>query len=287
LLALAGTLVLSTESILLRSLEQTTDPPNPATIIGIYGALVSLTALTTRRLVGSAPGTHPAGTTRAVVSAGVLQGASTVLFVLAVASSSVSDVVAMLAAAPLCIAAVAWAVLRERPERRVWWGIALSGAGVAAIATGAAGAGRVGGVAAAGGAVLAYAGSVTVLRRRPEADRLLVVAVAGTTMFLAALPWTRPAATSTLAWVLLVALGVVIGPSSRWMLAAASRYLPAASLGLFLPVETVAASVWAFLAFSEVPTTTTWVGGATVLLGLLVAMAPIGRTRSARAQSAL
>jgi len=74
---------------------------------------------------------------------------------------------------------------------------------------------------------------------------------------------------STKAWISLVLMGAIFGPISRVLLARAPRYLPAAEVGLFTPVETVAASLWAWLFFSEVPPSTTFIGGALVVAAVL------------------
>jgi drug/metabolite transporter (DMT)-like permease len=68
-------------------------------------------------------------------------------------------------------------------------------------------------------------------------------------------------------WVGVFTASVMLGST-------APRYLPAPEVGLFAPVETIFASLWAYLAFSEALTATTWIGGAIVLAALLRATSP-------------
>ena len=273
-LATAGTLVLSSESVVLRWISAGAAPPGQGTVLWCVGLATTAVAASISLVRLGARGTSIAVRRGGADLwwAGGLQGTSTLLFVLAIASTAVADVVAVLAAAPLCTALVAVIWLGERPSRRVWLGIAASAVGVAVVAWGSLGGGSALGVLAALGAVLAFAVSVSVLRRRDDLDRFAVVAVAGGCVALAATPFARPGELDARSLALVVLLGAVIGPTSRWMLSSAPRYLPASQIGLFIPIETVAATTWAYLAFDEVPVAGTWLGGALVLIGVVVAV---------------
>lgn len=285
-LAGGGTLVLSTESVVLRALGSGDTAPGRGTVVCLVGLFTALTAMaisSTRHGVGRSVAAMRRGGAP-LWWAGALQGASTVSFVVAISLTSVADVVVVLAAAPLATALVALVWLGERPSRPVWVGIVVSTVGVVVVASGTLSGGAIGGVLAALGAIGAFACSVAVLRGHPGLDRTLVVAVAGVSMFLVAAPFARPGELDVRALCLLVLLGVVIGPSSRWMLSSAPRHLPAAQVGLFVPIETVAATSWAYLAFDEVPASTTWLGAALVLGGVVVAVLQPG-LRPRRASS--
>ena len=64
-------------------------------------------------------------------------------------------------------------------------------------------------------------------------------------------------------------MGLVFNPFGRVANTYAPRFAPVAEVALFTPIETVAASTWAWLAFSELPSTATFVGGAVVIAGVL------------------
>jgi drug/metabolite transporter (DMT)-like permease len=283
-LAAGGTLVLSTESVVLRAVASGDAAPGRGTIVCLVGLLTALTAtgisVLRHGLTPSARSWRRGGAP--LWWAGALQGASTVSFVVAISLTSVADVVVVLAAAPLATALVALVWLGERPSRPVWVGIVVSTVGVAVVASGTLSGGAIAGVLAALGAIAAFACSVAVLRGHRGLDRTLVVAVAGASMSVAAAPFARPGELDVRALYLLVLLGVVIGPCARWMLSSAPRHLPAAQVGLFVPIETVAATLWAYLAFDEVPASTTWLGATLVLGGVVVAVLQPGlRPRTA------
>jgi drug/metabolite transporter (DMT)-like permease len=54
-------------------------------------------------------------------------------------------------------------------------------------------------------------------------------------------------------------------------------------VALFAPVETVLATVWAFLVYDESPSTRTWVGGAAIIAAVVWATVPTRQRRVALA----
>ena len=71
------------------------------------------------------------------------------------------------------------------------------------------------------------------------------------------------------ALVAFIGMGFVFNPLGRLLHTHAPRYAPASEVAMFTPVETVAASIWAWIGFSEVPETWTVVGGVIVIVGML------------------
>ncbi len=63
-------------------------------------------------------------------------------------------------------------------------------------------------------------------------------------------------------------MGGFFGPVARLCMSTATRHAPAAEVSLFTPVETVAASLWVWLWFDEVPPTPTFIGGAIVVVAV-------------------
>ena len=78
------------------------------------------------------------------------------------------------------------------------------------------------------------------------------------------------------AWLALFTMGAITGPTARLMLGSAPRHILTATVGLFLPIETILATLWGFVFFDEVPEVTTWIGGGVILVGVLYAIWPRG-----------
>jgi drug/metabolite transporter (DMT)-like permease len=200
---------------------------------------------------------------------GLLQTASTTLFILSIGATSVSNTVAIVAAAPVAAALVARIVIGERPSARVWRAIAISMAGIFVVVAGSLGDGGIAGDIYAVCAVLAFAGNVTLWRRHPEISRLAVFALGGLLIALVSFLPADPFSVDLRALGILALMGVATGPAGRVALASSTRHLPAAQVGLFTPIETIAATTWAWVFLSEAPPTATVTGGLIVIAAVL------------------
>ena len=231
--------------------------------VGIFTAIVTFATSVTVHKISPVAGIREGGWP--LWLAGALQAVSTSLFVIAVTLTSVSNVVVIVAAAPMFAAALSALFLGERTSRRVWLAIAFVIVGVVVVVSGSFGAGSVAGDLLAIGAIFLFGCSLVLLRRFPDVNRTLMVGLGGIGMSLIAfVPATLFGHGST-TWIALVLMGALFGPLARVLLAIAPRYLPAAEVGLFTPIETVAASVWAWLFFGEVPLGATYIGGVIVV----------------------
>jgi drug/metabolite transporter (DMT)-like permease len=206
--------------------------------------------------------------------AAALQAVMIGCFVASVRNTSIANVAAIIAAAPLGAAALSWLLLRERTEGRVWAAIGVSAIGIAIVISGSVGGGRLEGDLLVLGAVVAYGFSVVLLRRWTTVSRTMVVGLGGYAVA-ATMAWFATfTGHSAKTWFAFVAMGAVFGPLARIMLSSAPRYLPAAEVALFAPLETALAPLWAYLAFDERPAGSTWLGGAVVLAGVVWAVGP-------------
>lgn len=196
---------------------------------------------------------------------GVLQSGSTLLFILALGMTAVSNVVVMLAASPILAALIARYTIGERTVFRTWMAIAASLAGILIVVSGSFGGGRLQGDLVAAGAVLCFASNLTLWRRFPELNRMVIIGLSGAFTALIAFFPADPGRIGMRAVLILVVLGGITGPLGRIGIASSTRYLPTSQASLFVPVETVAATTWAWLFLNEPPPAATIIGGAIVL----------------------
>ncbi len=201
--------------------------------------------------------------------AGVLQAGSTCVFVLAVTKTSVANVVVIIAAAPLIAAVLSTIILKEPSPRRVWIAVAVVIVGVLLVVSGSLGGGTFGGDLLAVAAITQFGCSLVLLRRFPTIDRMAMVLLGGIGMALIAVVPATLFGHSTKTWAALMLMGLVFGPLARVMIAEAPKHLPAAEVGLFAPVETVTATLWAWVFFSEAPAATTVLGGVIIVSAVL------------------
>jgi drug/metabolite transporter (DMT)-like permease len=211
----------------------------------------------------------------------LLNTCSVTFFILAVGLTTVSNTVAIIASAPVAAAVLARVLIGEQPSARTWWAIAASVLGILVIVAGSLGAGSVGGDALAVVAVLAFACNVTLWRRYPDISRLAVIGYGGLFTALVSYVPADPLAIPVEALGILVIMGVLTGPTGRVSLASSTRYMPAAQVGLFVPVETVAATAWAWVFLSEAPPRLTVIGGLMVIIAVLYGSWPQTRQKTA------
>jgi drug/metabolite transporter (DMT)-like permease len=265
ILALSGVLLISLDSLWIRLSEA--GSWDVAFWVGLFTFLVISIVLPVR--TGDSIVTVIRRDRVPLVASSLLNTCSVTMFIVAVGLTTVANTVAIIAAAPIAAAVVARLIIGERPATRTWWAIAGSVAGILVIVAGSIGAGSVAGDGAAVIAVLAFAGNVTLWRKFPGISRLAVIGLGGLFIALVTYVPANPFELDGRALAILAIMGLLTGPAGRVALASSTRHLPAAQVGLFTPVETVAATAWAWLFLGESPPTLTVLGGIIVIVSVL------------------
>ncbi len=281
LLAFFGMLTISTDSLITRAADA--EGWDVAFWYGVFTTPAMLAYLMVAEKGRPIAAFRRSG--RLVWVSAMLQMVSTTAFILAVKNTTVANVVVIIAAAPLVTAVLAWVLLGERTNNRTWIAIGLAMGGILVVVSGSLGGGGLTGDLLAVVAILGFGLNLVVWRLRPEMSRVLVIALAGPASAVVAAFQAQILGHSLRTYLLIALMGIVLGPFGRVALASATRYLTAAEVSLFAPVETVAASLWAWLFFSEVPPGATLIGGAAILIGLLygTVFAPTAEVTSAAA----
>ncbi len=264
-LAAGGSLLVSLDSLGFRLTKETAW--NNAFWLGFFIALVlfAVVPIPTGQSLPT-PG-RPSGWP--MFASGVLQTISTSFFILAIDATAVSNVVAIVAATPMLAALVAHFAIKERTSTRTWFAIAAAIGGVLIIVSGSLGAGSIEGDLYAVIAISAFSINLTIWRKLPELNRQAVIGIGGLLLALIAFFPADPFSVGTEAILILAFLGVITGPAGRVSIATSTRYLPAAQVGLFVPVETLAATTWAWLFLSEAPASSTMIGGLIVIVAVV------------------
>lgn len=204
---------------------------------------------------------------RDYVEVGILYGLSSILFMLAVFSTTTANLVFILAFNPLIAAVLAWVMIGERPLLSTWIAIAATIVGVSIIVSEGLEAGTGTGDLFAFATALVLGWSV-VRARKSGKDMSLAGALGGMGAALFALPMAllHGAYPENVHWLVLNAL--VMAPLAAFALSLAPRYIPAPQVAMFFLLETILAPVWVWLIFTEIPSFQTLVGGTIVLTAL-------------------
>ena len=203
-------------------------------------------------------------------------------YVWGVMHSTVANALFLISASPLVAAFLGWMVLRERVARSMWFAMFGVIVGVTImIGEGLAEADLLGDLAALASAVGFAVFSVAIRRGRDtDMSPTILIGAAITTAFsavMAAASGTGLAA-PMMDVGLAAAYGVLVIGAGIFMLTIGARNVPAAELLVLSLTEVVFASIWVWLAFGEVPSILTLVGGL-IILGSIGGQAVVGMRR--------
>jgi drug/metabolite transporter (DMT)-like permease len=276
-LAAFGMLMVSTDSYFIRRADF-----DSWTIAFVFGAASTIALSIVYRVTArESPAVAFRRTPLPLTAVALLSAATQISFTAAVNHTAVSNVVVIVAATPIFAAVLAWVVLRESTERRVMIAIATVVVGIVVVVSGSLGEPTLDGDLLALTAIVMFSSSVLIWRRFPEINRPLALAASSATMALVTAPFASIGDAPLRVFVAAGLMGLVFNPIGRVSYTSAPKYAPISEVALFTPVETVAATAWAWIFFSERPSARTVVGGAIVIAAVLYGTVG-GRRRAAR-----
>jgi drug/metabolite transporter (DMT)-like permease len=190
-------------------------------------------------------------------------------FIAALNHTSVARVLFIMAVAPVLAALMAWVALGEPITRRTVAAMALALVGVT-LMLGAPGEGSLAGDGLSFVAALAFALMIVITRWRHDVSMAPATCLAQVILVAAFAPFASPGEIGggDLGW--LAALGIGQIGLGFALLTVGARLIPAAQVGLITLLEVVLGPVWVWLALDERPSTLTLVGGAIVIVAIVI-----------------
>lgn len=204
------------------------------------------------------------------LASALLLGLISTLFVLAVMNANVANVVVILSSAPLFAALFSRVFLHEKVPLRTLVAIAVCMLGMGLVFMGEGAQGMLVGNLYALAAAAAIGGNLTLLRRYPAIDLIVVIAGGGLLSAAIALPMASPLALDAQRYGVLAVMGLVQMPLATVLINSATRYLPSTEVALFYLVETALGTLWVWWMLGETPTASTLLGGAVVITVLVL-----------------
>jgi drug/metabolite transporter (DMT)-like permease len=228
-------------------------------------ALLGFVALSERR-----------GTVRAFASigrSGLAVAACTAIasstFITALNHTTVANVLFMQALAPIAAALIAWIALREPVARRTAVAMVVALGGVAVMVGGPGGAHGLG-LALSVVMTLSFAVAVVITRHRRDISMAPAICLSQLLVLLAFGPFADAGSVDRHDLALLVALGIGQMGLGLTFLTVGARLIPAAEVALITLLEVVLGPIWVWLAYAERPGTATLVGGAIVIVAVVL-----------------
>ncbi|MCR9218781.1 MAG: DMT family transporter [Alphaproteobacteria bacterium] len=281
LLTLFGVLVLTPDTLLIRLID--TDPWTmtfwrgvlmPAVLLLVYAAIRRGATLADIRGLG-----------KAGLAVALIYGVNALSFVMAIEHSKVSNVLVILAAAPLFAGLMSVVFLRETVAGPTWAAIAAGVAGVAIVVGGGITAGTGMGDLFALVTALSLAGTFTIIRRSKARNMVPATALGGLLTALVVWPLADPGSLEGGRLGMMLFLGLVILPIAFGLITLGPRRVPAPEVALLMLLETVLGPFWVWLVIGEQPGAATLMGGSVVLSAVgLHALWRLRRRPAARPQ---
>jgi drug/metabolite transporter (DMT)-like permease len=190
-------------------------------------------------------------------------------FIVALNHTTVAHVLFIQAMAPVLAALLAWLALGEPVSTRtaVAMGVAIAGV---ALMVGGPGGGSLLGDGLSLLMALAFAVSIVISRHRRDVSMLPATCLAQLFLVVAFLPFAAPGGMPGDDLVALAALGAGQIGLGLAFLTVGARLIPAAQVALITLLEVVLGPLWVWLAIDERPTTATLIGGAIVVVAVVI-----------------
>jgi drug/metabolite transporter (DMT)-like permease len=219
----------------------------------------------------------------------ILSAAATIFFLNALRRTSVAEVAIINATSPLVTGLLARAFIGERGR---WTTVAASLValiGIAVMFNPASATAHLTGNLLAVAMTLCLASMLVMLRHNRNVSMLPATGLSAFLCAIAVWPMANPGAAHGMNMVYLVLFGTVQFGLGLLLLTLGSRLVPATRSSLISRLQLPLAPVWVWLAFGEVPSRATCVGGLIVVAGVLGEMAiktPEGRAETMRLRPA-
>jgi drug/metabolite transporter (DMT)-like permease len=203
------------------------------------------------------------------VGVAVCLAAASCAFILALNETTVARVLFIQAIAPVLAAVLARVFLGEPISPRTAVALALALAGVG-IMLGAPGSGDLTGDLLAVGMALSFAAALVITRHRRDVSMAPATCLSQVLLMVAFLPFASLGDVGNQDLLVLAALGAGQIGLGLIFLTLGARLIPAAQVGLITLLEVVLGPLWVWLALDERPSTLTLVGGAVVVVAIVI-----------------
>ena len=200
---------------------------------------------------------------------GFLSGVCTATFVFSILHTSIANTLVIISSAPIMIAIFAWIMIREKASLVTLASMVIVFIGIYIVMSGNFGGSSLKGDFFALLTAVIMGVTFTLTRKYKEINMIPTNIVGG---FVAAFIAAIAAETLYLpkeAMIYILASGFILSISFS-MIVIAPRYIPAAEVGMIMPLETVLGSLIAWLVLSEAPSSNALIGGTIVILTLFV-----------------
>ena len=270
LMTIFAVVILSPDSVLIRLVEEASSEIDSWTVLfwrgSLYAVGVSLLVLIKYRSKTIAEFKNIG---KGGLLIGLFSGISTGTFVFAIVYTSIANALVIISTGPIMIAIVAWFLLKEKSSLITWASMVIVFIGIYIVMSGSFGGKSLVGDFFALITAVMMGFTFTLTRKYKHINMVPVNAIGGLIAALIAFVMANQISVPAEVVGYIIAMGAILSISFS-LITIAPRYMPAAEVGMIMPLETVLGSLIAWYFISEVPSTNAIIGGTIVIVTLFL-----------------
>ena len=270
LMTIFAVVILSPDSVLIRLVEEASSEIDSWTVLfwrgSLYAVGVSLLVLIKYRSETIAEFKNIG---KGGLLIGLFSGISTGTFVFAIVYTSIANALVIISTGPIMIAIVAWFLLKEKSSLITWASMVIVFIGIYIVMSGSFGGKSLVGDFFALITAVMMGFTFTLTRKYKEVNMVPVNAIGGLIAALIAFLMANQITVPAEVVGYIIAMGAILSISFS-LITIAPRYMPAAEVGMIMPLETVLGSLIAWYVINEVPSVNALVGGTIVIVTLFL-----------------
>ena len=200
---------------------------------------------------------------------GFFSGISTGTFVFAIVYTSIANALVIISTGPIMIAIVSWFLLKEKSSLITWASMIIVFIGIYIVMSGNFGGDKLVGDLFALATAVMMGFTFTLTRKYKTINMVPVNAIGGVIAAFIAFIMANKIAVPIEVFKYVLAMGAILSISFS-LITFAPRYMPAAEVGMIMPLETVLGTLIAWYVINEEPTANALIGGSIVIVTLFL-----------------
>ena len=270
LMSVFAVVILSPDSVLIRLVEEASPEVDSWTVLFWRGLLYAVgVSLLVFMKYGSKTIAEFKNIGKGGLVIGFFSGISTGTFVFAIVYTSIANALVIISTGPIMIAIVAWFLLKEKSSVITWTSMIIVFIGIYIVMSGSFGGQNLVGDFFALITAVMMGFTFTLTRKYKHINMVPVNAIGGLIAALIAFVMANQISVPAEVVGYIIAMGAILSISFS-LITIAPRYMPAAEVGMIMPLETVLGSLIAWYFISEVPSTNAIIGGTIVIVTLFL-----------------
>ena len=270
LMSVFAVVILSPDSVLIRLVEEASPEVDSWTVLFWRGLLYAVgVSLLVFMKYGSKTIAEFKNIGKGGLVIGFFSGISTGTFVFAIVYTSIANALVIISTGPIMIAIVAWFLLKEKSSVITWTSMIIVFIGIYIVMSGSFGGKNLVGDFFALITAVMMGFTLTLTRKYKHINMVPVNAIGGLIAALIAFVMANQISVPAEVVGYIIAMGAILSISFS-LITIAPRYMPAAEVGMIMPLETVLGSLIAWYFISEVPSTNAIIGGTIVIVTLFL-----------------